>query len=106
VLTPKDQVRGPIHTTRVTVKGKLASGAEITMELPVPHVAGVNEGDLLGGALTLLRQHGGMMLDEDGGVRFIPLVLFPDGVHMKVNKIALADATSLPARVPGAPRLV
>lgn len=78
------------HISKVLIEGETLEGEIITYPLELSHQAGIQNFQLYGQALSMLRQMGGILQDRDNQeLDFYPLLNFKK-IHFSVNKILLA----------------
>jgi hypothetical protein len=83
-----------IRESIVVITGFTNSGEKVIMELPLRHEADVSDDMLIGQAVTIIRQSGGICQNSDqpGEIDFYPLVQLKK-IHFAVNRIALVGIT-------------
>lgn len=81
----------------VACEGHLVDGTVVVQNLSLDHSANAPEAALLGEAIKMIRQIGGLMIDgEKGDINFYPMLTLKK-INFSVERVSLALG-SLPAR--------
>ena len=96
------EIAMPPKITVVAVSGKLESGDTVSQDFPVRHEDGCHPGAIMGQAVNMFRQMGGIIVDmPDGGLAFHMASKFVGPINFSIKNVVLAGADSLPPKRSG-----
>ena len=99
-----NQIARPIETTTVRAEAVLEHGQKVFQIYPINHPQGTDNGQILGAAVNISRQMGGLLEDTpSGGLNFYPLHLLFGPINFEIKNIALVGADAMPI---GRPHIV
>jgi len=84
----------PAKQTVVAVSATAEDGTVYSQDFPVSHPSNWNDGMIIGAALQMFRQSGGILMDNEGGVDFYMAIKFKNPVQFRIKNIVLASQIS------------